>query len=245
MVQFLYTSDYDDLKPAPLDIQPGIYNLPNSVMRQPTSQGSTNSSPATQDVSCEANKDHYQNAAANLILHVKLYIIGDKYDIQVLKDLSVIKYSKLAPGKWDSKHFLGSITLLYDNTVEAYKALKRVVPQLLQKHVHELLKEAEFLEILNNYPEVSIDMLTHGAFFATNGYDRFIFHCMTCAEACRCISCRELVFWKKSAFQEGEKRIHCSNPDCGAIFSETQVTTQVECPGNTFSCVVKHMDKPF
>lgn len=55
------------------------------LLKDKTSQESTSSSSETQDVDSEAKQDYDQSGAANLILHVKLYIIGDKYDIQALR----------------------------------------------------------------------------------------------------------------------------------------------------------------
>lgn len=53
------------------------------------------------------------------IFNVKLYIVGDKYDIPGLQTLATRKYIDSLAGEWDSATFCRSALLLWENTMDS------------------------------------------------------------------------------------------------------------------------------
>ena len=47
-----------------------------------------------------------------LLMDTMMYVIGDKYDIQALKDLAWKKYKEVVPDRWNSASFVTSVKLL-------------------------------------------------------------------------------------------------------------------------------------
>lgn len=238
MIQFLYTSDYSDLTSSPLEIQ----SIPSSGNRRRKASGSIKSVSYGIGKADLLQKD-YNYIASNLLLHIELYIIGDKFDIQSLKDISASKYSQLAPTQWNSPFFFESITLLYENTMESDTALKPLIARLLQEHTHALLKRPEFTNVLKRCPEVGIDLLKYAAYSMPHVYERVGFRCETCKRPCqgKGAYCTHRVFWKDPGVEPARGyNLFCANNSCGNQFSTNDLICE-EC-GPTV--ILKEIRKP-
>lgn len=95
MIQFLYTSSYDDTEHTAI---PGAYDDKEhmSILR----------SRETPIKGHELlDKKETLKCPGALIVHTKVYIIADKYDIQALKDLAAKRYQDVAQAFWSSPSF--------------------------------------------------------------------------------------------------------------------------------------------
>ncbi|KAJ9414595.1 hypothetical protein QL093DRAFT_2107111 [Fusarium oxysporum] len=84
---------------------------------------------------------------ANLHLHAKVYVLGEKYGIQPLKDLALRKFESEAQFHLHSDDFLQGIREAYTSTVETDRPLRDAVVAILRSN-KDLLKKDSVKEVL-------------------------------------------------------------------------------------------------
>ncbi|KAH7091580.1 hypothetical protein FB567DRAFT_436686, partial [Paraphoma chrysanthemicola] len=80
--------------------------------------------------------------ATQLVLHAKMYEIGDKYHVLGLKQLAREKFIRASAVFWDSEHFGSAIHHAYSTTPEEDKGLRVVVTEVIAQHMELLNKPA-------------------------------------------------------------------------------------------------------
>ncbi|TVY90574.1 hypothetical protein LAWI1_G002952 [Lachnellula willkommii] len=156
MLLYMYTSDYSD----------GI---------QPTTADSTETTttPAKDSSRKKGNKairfvpsstpdpppGPTQFSADALLTNARVFVIADKYDIQGLKQLATKKYETAVPNAWNCAEFVGSLKLLYEETLESDRVLKDVAVKTAGKHVNDLVDRGEFAALCKVNGELGFDIL--------------------------------------------------------------------------------------
>lgn len=165
MIKFLYTDTYEDGNDSTATAtitDPTIAakmsqftaERPQDVQSQPKSpQNSTPQSSA----STRASKT--VEPAEAVLINTKVYIIGDKYDIQPLKDLAAKKYGEALPNHWNSAPFVASLKLVYEETLENDRPLKDLAVKTAAKHAKELTDRGEFASLCKENAEITFDVL--------------------------------------------------------------------------------------
>jgi hypothetical protein len=80
----------------------------------------------------------------DLLCHVKLYALADKYMIEGLKELVAPRFKIACEVLWHHAEFLEAAELVYSTTPDNDKALRDVIVDTFDEHL-ELLDEAEYL----------------------------------------------------------------------------------------------------
>jgi hypothetical protein len=94
-----------------------------------------------------------------LLVHAKVYIMADKYDMHPLKVLAATKYKLVVTLDWRKSAFLDSARLLYSETVDSDRQLRDVIAQTAKTHLCELLKQDEFVSTLRSHIDMAVDIL--------------------------------------------------------------------------------------
>ena len=115
MIQFLYTSDYDEATPTAIVEENG--------------DGQSN------DVQSWA--DDYEC----LVCHVRLYAIADKYDIEDLKSLAKSKFQSSISGRWPIRYFPALIQGILKSTPPRDWGLREIITPICVEHITELWSE--------------------------------------------------------------------------------------------------------
>jgi hypothetical protein len=161
MVEFLYTTDYNDRRSAcecdfdrkadellaPSDISapgPVVELLEEDVV-----------------VGFDQDKSSTENLAVNrlgysshpLIINAKTYIIADKKGIEALQKLASTKYECS-----NDLPFTDSARLVYENTMESDRTIKGVIVQVASDNIKALLDRGESIELLNYYGELATNI---------------------------------------------------------------------------------------
>ncbi|KAL2062702.1 hypothetical protein VTL71DRAFT_5774 [Oculimacula yallundae] len=97
--------------------------------------------------------------SAALLVHTKLYIIGDQLDIQPLKALAKNKYEATVSEFWNSDSFVTSLELLYKETSEDDRLLKEIAVKVAGQHVKELCDRGDFVALCKANGEIGFDVL--------------------------------------------------------------------------------------
>jgi hypothetical protein len=80
--------------------------------------------------------------ASQMLLHARLYELGDKYDVVGLKDLAREKFYRACAVYWDSEHFAAAAYHAFSTTPENDKGLRDIVISTILSHMALLNKPA-------------------------------------------------------------------------------------------------------
>jgi hypothetical protein len=142
MIEFMYTSSYDDGRtvaiPALMDDSAekvgddGWHNSSKKKNKKGNKrlQSTGSSSPAATQV---------DSVDTSLLINAKVYVIADKFDIQPLKQLAETKYKEGLPGHWNSASFVSSLKLFYEETPDDDRALKDFAMNAAGEHVKAMV----------------------------------------------------------------------------------------------------------
>jgi hypothetical protein len=106
--------------------------------------------------------DNHQNAqepGAPLIVHAKLYILGDKYDIPSLKEFASRNYGETVATQWNTKAFPESAEIIYNNIVVERDMLKDVIYEKAMSNISTLISEPGFEGLLRRTNGFAADIL--------------------------------------------------------------------------------------
>lgn len=120
--------------------------------------------PGTEDIQSEeaANSptDITSPDDADLILHVKVYALAEKYDIPLLKALSLNKFEEAVRQYWDSDCLLDAAREAYTSTIQEDQGMRTAVVKTFYTH-GELLDKEHVQELLQELPQFTYDLLMH------------------------------------------------------------------------------------
>jgi speckle-type POZ protein len=141
MIRYLYTDDYDDGDPGPA-----------TAGLSPDCASCQNSRP------CTLHPPEI-DFAFPLIFNVKMYVIGDKYDIPGLRALATKKYQACVAVHWNNTTFSESAQHLWDNTMDTDRQLRDVVVKTAHKHIKQFLDRGEFKDFMRSHGDVGLEVV--------------------------------------------------------------------------------------
>jgi hypothetical protein len=100
-----------------------------------------------------------QEAEAPLIVHAKLYIFGDKYDIPSLKKLACRNYGEIVATQWNTKAFPESAEIIYNNIAVERDVLKDVIYENARNNILTLINVPGFEGLLRRANDFAADIL--------------------------------------------------------------------------------------
>jgi hypothetical protein len=99
----------------------------------------------------------------SLLLHTKMYVVGDKYDIPALKKFAVAQYKRCLSFYYPeinlSAELPASLRLMYEETPESDRVLKDIAMATAGLHVKDLMKLPDFAELIKENGEIAFDIL--------------------------------------------------------------------------------------
>jgi hypothetical protein len=96
--------------------------------------------------------------AVELLLHAKMYEIGDKYDVDGLKELAREKFAWACNLYWDSEYFAPATYYAFSTTPDEDTGLREVVSETLFDHM-DLLDKPEVEAVLNEFNGLAVGLL--------------------------------------------------------------------------------------
>ncbi|TGO91634.1 hypothetical protein BPOR_0022g00190 [Botrytis porri] len=112
------------------------------------------------DDTCKSSEEVEEEVYGRLLVNTMVYIIGDKYDIQPLKNLAKKKYEAAVVTDWNTPSFSASLELIYEELPESDTALASIAVETAAKHLRELNDRGEFSNLCKNNPAIAYDLLT-------------------------------------------------------------------------------------
>jgi hypothetical protein len=96
--------------------------------------------------------------ATQLLLHSKMYQMGDKYDVTGLKELAREKFMRSCMEYWDSEHFAPAAHHACSTTVEEDVGLRDVVIAVISEHM-SLINKPELVASLHEFNGLAVGVL--------------------------------------------------------------------------------------
>jgi len=140
-----------------------LYRLDYPQQQQEPQQGTHSSSPgvgADLETSIASSKkqrkmlkavSHHADRkipkTSNLLIHAKMYALGEKYDIQGLKDLALGKFLTEVEFYWDTDDFIKAFEEVFTSTVEEDRGLRNACVDIIAQHV-ELLDRTQLQDVV-------------------------------------------------------------------------------------------------
>lgn len=191
MVEFLYTDNYTTV---PLEqVQPPA-SPSNSAKRRKTTlkrKRQASSSSAVIETNDVENAEAIASTEEDLTIHIKVYILGDKYDIPSLKKHVVKKFRERIIRHSSTPLLFESIILLYENTQEFDRDLKEVMLERVHEKRHLMALEDNFCDMLRNCPNFATDLIIYET--QRQSIERVVFRCerKSCMAEGLFIPCKE------------------------------------------------------
>lgn len=96
--------------------------------------------------------------ADQLLLHAKMYEIGDKYNVVGLKPLAQEKFARSCNLHWNTEHFAPAANYAFSTTPENDHGLRDIVSKTISDHIG-LLNKPAVEAVLNEFNGLAVSVL--------------------------------------------------------------------------------------
>jgi hypothetical protein len=94
-----------------------------------------------------------------LLLHAKMYAIGEKYDTESLKAVAREKFRRSCCRNWDTDDFVPAAAYVFSSTPDSDMGLRNIVAQALAEVTKEIFYEPDIEVLLEDFPRLAIAVL--------------------------------------------------------------------------------------
>lgn len=92
--------------------------------------------------------------------HVRVWAIGDRYDIAGLRALTEDKFeNRIKEGEWNDSKFSNVVAEVYDCTTVRSR-LRSIAVEYSAKNIHELMEKGKFNHLVRDASSFGGDLLT-------------------------------------------------------------------------------------
>ncbi|USP74896.1 glycoside hydrolase family 16 protein [Curvularia clavata] len=182
LIQYLYEGDYEPQLPDKrcgllVDLQrpkfgsyghaysydfPHTCPVPNSVEHQVCKHHTCQnfiSGYERKDFVCETCGPRVTGDSSQLLLHIKMYEIADKYQATGLKDLAAEKFHRACGHFWNETDFATAALYVCDSTPGRYEGLYDTVVKAMFEHIDVLIKKLEIEDVLRKFAGLGFSVL--------------------------------------------------------------------------------------
>ena len=145
MLAYLYTSTYDDEDGSDLTLHTDFATNGTS-----SSTSIALGKPAAVSIPVKSSA---------LMTNVLVHALADKYDIELLKQLSKTKFEVRAAGDWAMEEIVAVLAKIYETTPIKDSGLREPVMRVCAKHIDMLILHEGFKNLLQDDAVISFDMM--------------------------------------------------------------------------------------
>ncbi|KAH0431805.1 hypothetical protein CcaCcLH18_06808 [Colletotrichum camelliae] len=122
-------------------------------LRQPNGAGD--------DVVAQVKKELY-DARDDLFLHLRLYVMADKYDVPALKLLARERFYRSAELSWEvADEFPAVVDELYSDTIETHSAMRDIVCRLVGNQVGDVRTRERMDWVMKKHGEFAVGVMNY------------------------------------------------------------------------------------
>ncbi|KAH8728872.1 hypothetical protein GQ44DRAFT_737104 [Phaeosphaeriaceae sp. PMI808] len=107
---------------------------------------------------CMPNHPKLDGTASQLLVHSKMYEIGERYDVQGLKELAKEKFRIACDEFWSTSDFPQAAHHAFSSTIADDTGLRTIVCQILANHM-ELIEKEEVAALLTEFNGLAYGLL--------------------------------------------------------------------------------------
>jgi hypothetical protein len=100
-----------------------------------------------------------QGRTSPILFNIKVYQIGDKYDIPNLKEQAKEKFAVAIKTCWEMDDFPVAIASAYSTTISADRGLRDLLVSTCLEHINELLRNDDFKQVLRKTLGFAADLV--------------------------------------------------------------------------------------
>ena len=104
-----------------------------------------------------------------MVLHAKMYELGEKYFVEGLKQLAQDKFKLYSKFHWNTSHFAAAVEHVFSSTVESDTGLRSIVIKIISQRMN-VLNMPEMAAMLYRFNDLAVGLLKSKA--ALTGWDR-------------------------------------------------------------------------
>jgi len=97
-----------------------------------------------------------------LVLHAKMYAIGDKYVVDGLKELAKEKFERSCNSHWDTEYFAPATHFAFSSTLDSGRGLRAVIIRTICDHIN-ILNKPEVMALLHEFNDLAVSLLEKNA----------------------------------------------------------------------------------
>ena len=94
----------------------------------------------------------------DLVLHIRVFALAEKYDIPHLKTLSLHKFKMTAMEHWVSPYMEDALREAYDSTIPEVREMRDAMVDVLCDH-EELLDKVYIEDVILEIPHLALDLI--------------------------------------------------------------------------------------
>ncbi|KAL8913676.1 MAG: hypothetical protein Q9171_001526 [Xanthocarpia ochracea] len=145
MLAYLYTSTYDDEDGSDFALHTDF---------------AINDTPSSTSIALgEAAAASIPIKSSALMTNVLVHALADKYDIQLLKQLSKTKFEVRAAGDWAIEEIVTVLAKVYETTPTKDSSLREPIMRVCAKYIDRLILHEGFKNLLQDDAAISFDMM--------------------------------------------------------------------------------------
>jgi hypothetical protein len=93
-----------------------------------------------------------------MVLHAKMYELGEKYVVEGLKELAKDKFARSCRFYWNTPHFAAAVEHVFSSTVESDMGLRDIVIETISLHTN-VLNMPGMRDVLNQFNDLAVGLL--------------------------------------------------------------------------------------
>ncbi|KAL1310724.1 hypothetical protein AAFC00_000979 [Neodothiora populina] len=115
-------------------------------------------SPSDSEDECYSEEDEeYETDESNLLTHIRVYALAEKYGVSALKDLAKRKFECQMACFYDSPEFADAVEEVYCSTIDSDRGLRDVVLQAFRSHP-QLASTQDVFAVIKSTPSLAFEL---------------------------------------------------------------------------------------
>lgn len=106
-------------------------------------------------------QDNSSVADSVLVLHARVYALGEKYMVEGLKALAIENFSNSARNLWNTDGFFEAAREVYTSTIDSDRGLRDIVVKVFHDHQERLIHKDDAAYLLTEVPLLGIHILRY------------------------------------------------------------------------------------
>ncbi|KAI4131240.1 MAG: hypothetical protein LQ338_001333 [Usnochroma carphineum] len=92
--------------------------------------------------------DNDQQHHQNILLHISMYVCGERYGVGPLKELAQAEFKNSITQQWPLKDFPGLVAEVYSSTPRKDRGLRDIILEICRAHINKVLADPLWTQLM-------------------------------------------------------------------------------------------------